>query len=224
MICWSNTTGIAGTSRKGRGPLLEELSLDRIRAQEFPNRAKTSTVDLNRAELLQCAQMPGRRIALVRGESVTGIEAVHLIHEIVTSRFGNNGSRRNAGRERVAVNDASLRIGTMRNGPGIDENKVRWYSESFNRSMHGKETGVIDVDPVNFFDFGTAHSPADGIALDLNCQVLPLVFIHDFLGVVKTGKFIAARQDNGGGDNELLEREPHQYHRYSGSCRFHSRG
>ena len=47
----------------------------------------------------------------------------------------------------------------MRDLPGIYQHKIRKAAKSLKGALHGQESGMVDIDPVNLFNFRKAKNP-----------------------------------------------------------------
>jgi hypothetical protein len=56
---------------------------------------------------------------------------------------------------------------------------------------------MIDVYPINFFNFGEPDSPAESILLYLNCEFVAFFGIEDLLGIIKSAQLIVLGKDYG---------------------------
>jgi len=55
----------------------------------------------------------------------------------------------------------------LRNATSVDEHEIRVRCQSFDGATHREQPRMIDVQRVDFFDFGASHRPNDRILLDL---------------------------------------------------------
>src|SRR5438309_3948337 len=118
-------------------------------------------------ERLQTAAMLGRGIAFVSFEIVTRMQRIELSHDRVARSLCDDRCGSDAGRQRVAFDDAALRVSAMWNAASVHENEVRLRSQAFDRASHREQASMINIERVDFFNFRAANRPDDGVLLDL---------------------------------------------------------
>src|SRR3989442_5403335 len=95
-------------------------------------------------------------IALMCSQAVAGIHGVELNHISVAGGLGDYRGRRDRGRERVTMYDASLRYSAVGNAAGVNQYELRSATQAMQRALHCQKTGMVDVYLVDLFDCGKA--------------------------------------------------------------------
>src|SRR5205085_4418323 len=104
--------------------IVEHLCLDGIETEHLADGREAAAVYGRCAECAQSTIVCRRGVAFVRGETVAGVVAVEFAHERVARRLGDDGGGGDGGREHVAVNDAALWGGALRNLARVHEHVV----------------------------------------------------------------------------------------------------
>ena len=81
--------------------------------------------------------------------------AVDFLHDVVASDLGDDASGGDRERDRVALDDAIVRVGELAERESVDEAVVGRFAEALDRAAHGEVGGLEDVDSVDFLVVGS---------------------------------------------------------------------
>ena len=147
---------------------------------------------LQRLTMLRCA------VALVRGEPVSGILAVQRFHHAVALGLRNDRGGGDREVDAVALVEHVLRHVDARHGPRVDEHVLRLPRQRFDRAPHREQTGVINVDGVDFLDRGNADADARRFCPYFQRKLCPRGRV-EFLGIINARDIGFRREHDGGG-------------------------
>src|SRR5579883_2076093 len=100
--------------------------------------------------------MVGRAIAFMPRKTVARIDPVELAHHPVARNFGDNRGGGDTEALAVSAHDMSLRDFQIAHAASVDEHMLRLDAQSLNGPDAGGERGVINIEPIDFFDLGYA--------------------------------------------------------------------
>src|SRR5260370_11861935 len=139
--------------------LPEQLTLNWIEAEDFTHAGEAAAMNWRGAELLQETAVLRRGIAFVCGEVIAGMHGIKLSHQGIARRLGDDRGRRDARGKRVAFDDAALWRGAIRDAAGVYQNEVGFRCRALYSASHREETGLVDIEGVDFFHFAAARAP-----------------------------------------------------------------
>jgi len=95
----------------------------------------------------------------VVGEAVTGMPRVERSHQPIARDLRQNGSSRDTGRFRVALDNRLLRDRYLFQEFRVDQEMLRDYCQAFNSPPHCENARPVDVDRVDLLDFDKRDIP-----------------------------------------------------------------
>lgn len=137
---------------------------------------------------LQSAQVHGCPVALVNGKAVAWVSLVHLHQKAVPEDLGENGCGRNGGYFRVAFHDGLAADPKWWKSIPVDEHFHRGKTQPIDRSAHGQQGRLQDVETVDLFDAGLGNAAAQGLGSN---------FVEEGLTAVRTQGFAVGQPGNG---------------------------
>src|SRR5688572_23031633 len=126
-------------------------------------------------------------ITLVLSESVAGIFCFQFLHKSVSMSFGDNGCGSNGEIDSIPFVESVLGNGNAGNSPGIDEYMFGCQWKSFDRSTHGEERSMIDVEMVDLANLRYSNADSCCCLSDRRCQFDSLLGFELFR-IVNPGK------------------------------------
>jgi len=144
--------------------------------------------------------MQGRAISLVRGESILWILAVQLDQKPVARYLRDDGRGADGRAEPVAVDNAALGVGDIRNVNVIDKDELWRWPQREHRLAHRQARRLENVDTVDQLDIRDPDADGDGTFEDSMVDALPLSGC-EALGVVDSLDGAGVRENDGGGDD-----------------------
>uniref|UniRef100_A0A0N4Z2V9 LigA n=1 Tax=Parastrongyloides trichosuri TaxID=131310 RepID=A0A0N4Z2V9_PARTI len=139
--------------------------------------------------------MDGGVVALVAGEAVAGVGRIHLDHQPIPGRLGQDGRRRDGQGAAVALDHGRHRAGQLEAVVAVHQGVHRRMGQGLDRPPHGQAGGVQDVQLVDLLDRGEADAPGQGAGLDLGLQRGAALF-RQGLGIIDSLGQVVGVQDH----------------------------
>lgn len=135
-------------------------------------------------------------VAHVMFPVIVGIPTSQVAHIIITESLGENTCSSYGLVFSVTFDDGGVWKGTVGHETiTVDDDCLRAYIEGIEGTVHGKKTGLENIDTIYLFGSNDTHSPRHGIVHDLLSQfVAP--FVRKLFAVVKRGIIVIARQND----------------------------
>jgi hypothetical protein len=163
-------------------------------------------VERGGAVLAEGAEVDRGAVAFVGGKAVVGVPVVEARDEGVAVNLGEDAGGGDGERERIAVDEASLRAGMVETHC-VDEKVIGRDGELADGGEHGKAGGLVDVDAVDGGGVYFGNREADGKRADDGDEALAVLGC-ELLGVGKAGFGEGCEgfwQDDRGGDDGTEE-------------------
>src|SRR6266498_4520111 len=96
------------------GFLFKQLTLNWIETEDLAYACEAPAVNWRGAQLFQKTTVLRRGITFVRGEVVAWMHRIKFSHQCIARGLGDDRGSRDAGRERVTLDDAALRRRAVR--------------------------------------------------------------------------------------------------------------
>ena len=93
------------------------------------------------------------------GEAVTGVTRVERSHQRIARDLRKNGSSRDTGGFRVALDNRLLRDRDLLQAFRIDQEMLRDYGQALNGPPHCENARPVNVDGVDLLDFDKRDRP-----------------------------------------------------------------
>ena len=113
------------------------------------------------------------RIALVIRKAVAGMNCIERSHQRIPRHLRKNGSRRDAGRFGVTLDNCLLRDLYLFQTFCVDQKMLGDGVKPFNGSPHRKETRPVNINRVDFLDFDKGDTPGRRLLLDFFREIFP---------------------------------------------------
>ena len=163
-------------------------------------------MDLGRAQFAQRIQVQSRAIALVLLEAVARKALRVLQHQRIPRGLGQDGGRGDGGFDVVSADqrlDGQVR--DRRPLVAVDEHARRLHRQGLDRTAHGIERGMQDVEAVDVLDAGGGDGKTQRLVADLGGQALALAR-RELLGVAQADDGAIGRKDDGSGKDRAGQR------------------
>jgi hypothetical protein len=110
------------------------------------------------------------RVAFVQGEPIARIKEIEPRHFPVPGYLGQDGGGGDGGHLGIAAHDG--RDGTAQHGAAvaIHQGPIRRERQTLDRSLHGQQGGLQDVEGIDLRGAGAGHTPSQGKLLDFGLQ------------------------------------------------------
>src|SRR5207248_590690 len=172
---------------------------------EFANVVKRAAVNRTGPEFANGALVFRSGITFVAGETIPGIFPIQFNHQAVTVNLRNNGRGGDRKIDAVAFIETVLRLCETGNSPAVDEDVLRRNGQVRQRQLHGANTRMIDVDPVDVFNFYKSDCVGRCLFANFFVQTAACLFIER-LGIVDTVDYRSGRKHNGSRYNRTGQR------------------
>src|SRR5262245_43079251 len=128
---------------------------------------RTGTKFANSILVLWCG------VALVTGKTVAWIDRIDFCHQPVAIHLRDYGRGSDRKIESVTFIETVLWLTDSGDGAAIHENVLRLHWEVLQRNFHGLQSRMINIDPVDLFDFDDTHSNGGRFLPDFRIQPQP---------------------------------------------------
>ena len=169
-----------GTSQSMLGMAAQPNAFRRQRPRRQWRQAKNLTHRTERSSVGSASAKSGKRgivgahsIALVIRKAVAGMNCIERSHQRIARHLRENGSRRDAGRFGVTLDNCLLRDLYLFQTFCVDQKMLGDGLQPFNRSPHRKEARPVDIYRVDFLDFDKGDTPGRRLFLDFFRESFP---------------------------------------------------